>query len=158
MKTVFIDMDGVLADFDAEMRYLRQGPWDRKQDPPEMYLQHFFARLPVMAGAKGSVTHLFNLERSGHAKFYVATKPVRNLWCAGEKQKWIDQHFPELSKRMLMVCDKALLHGDLLIDNDHEGRWEKVFRGTLIKFDHARPEESWAAALKQVFSACRETA
>ena len=43
---------------------------------------------------------------------------------------------------MVLVCDKALLRGDVLIDDDAE-RWGPVFKGQFIHFDLDDPEVCW---------------
>jgi 5'(3')-deoxyribonucleotidase len=148
LKTVLTDMDGVLADFDRRMRELRGGYWDRMVDPPEMFEPGFFRGLPIVPGAKEGIARL--LAAKDRIKLYVATKPVRNAHCPGEKILWIEEHFPELHQHIILTCDKGILHGDYLIDDDWDGRWEKVFRGKMIKFHTHDAENSWRKATQEI--------
>lgn len=152
MKVCFLDMDGVLTDFDGYMRHLRGCEYIPENDPPEMFRGGFFRNLPPMPGAIQAVS---DLERLG-VRLYIATKPTtKNLYCASEKMLWVERFLPTLLKRMLIVCDKGLLRGDYLIDDDHEDRWRHSFQGEFIKFDPMHPQVSWRAAVERIRSDLR---
>jgi len=143
MMIVYLDMDGVLADFDAGIGH----PYVYKSDPPEMLKKGFFRNLPVVPGAKEAVARLL---ANPNVALFVATKPTtKNLNCTLEKYEWIDEHFPELLKRMFMVCDKGLLIGDLLVDDDFE-EWGLKFSGQFIHFDRKAPLSSWEDAVNEI--------
>jgi 5'(3')-deoxyribonucleotidase len=130
-KVVFVDMDGVLADFDGSIE-------KHVLDPPEMFVPGFFRNLKVMPGAKEGVKALLNNPK---IKVYIGTKhTTKTDYSPSEKVGWVREHFPELIKRMFIVTDKHLLKGDYLIDDDL--RW-KHFPGEFIHFDKAKPEEEW---------------
>jgi 5'-nucleotidase len=134
-KIVYIDMDGVLADFEGGV-----GRFPFERNPPEMYVQGFFRNLPVMPGAKQALEQLLNNE---HIDVYIGSKPdSTNLWSATEKFQWIAEHFPALIKKIFLTCDKGHLNGHYLIDDDEE-QWGSKFKGTFLHFDHLTPEESW---------------
>jgi len=149
-KIVFLDMDGVLANFKLGLGRPLVGSLERpnwEQDPPEMYNQYFFRNLPVMAGAKEGVARL--LANEG-IEVYIASKPTsENLWCASEKFEWIKEHFPALLKRMILVCDKSLLLGDYLIDDDHH-TWGHKFNGEFLHFNEDDPLASWKEINEQL--------
>jgi len=110
-KIVFIDMDGVIADFDGALAL-------PVRDPPEMFIKGFFRNLKVMPGAINAVNQLLTME---HLKLYIGSKPsTDNLHSSMEKYEWIAEHFPPLLKRIVLVCDKSLLRGDYLIDDDKD--------------------------------------
>lgn len=132
-KILFLDMDGVLADFDGSIV-------NHIEDPPEMFVPGFFRNLAVMPGAKEAVTRIMADERFD---VYIGSKVTSKATnCATEKMEWIAEHFPSLLKRMMLVCDKRLLRGDILIDDDLE-RWGHVFNGKFIHFDRKNSAESW---------------
>lgn len=135
MKTiVFVDMDGVLADFDGAVTS------GVKKDPPEMFVPGFFRKLNVMEGAKEGIAALL---ANPNISVYIGSKPTyANTLCATEKMDWIQEHFPELKKRMVLVCDKKLLRGNFLIDDDVE-RWGHKFKGAFIFFDRTKPKQEW---------------
>jgi 5'(3')-deoxyribonucleotidase len=141
MKIVFLDMDGVLADFDGAI------PPGSGWDPPEMFVVGFFRNLKVMPGAKQSVAKLLE---NPDLEVYIGSKPTtKNLHSFTEKAEWIEEHFPALLKSMVLVCDKKLLHGDILIDDDLE-RWSPVFDGQFIHFDRHNPEQSWGKIVEEL--------
>ena len=132
-KIVFLDMDGPLANFNAGV-----GRENFEPDPPEMFVKGFFRSLPVVPGAREAVTQLLQIDS---LDLYIGSKhTTSNFNCASEKVEWIAAEFPELLKKMLLICDKTLLKGDYLIDDDL--RW-KGFDGLFIHFDPKNPEKSW---------------
>ncbi len=140
MKIVYLDMDGVLANFREGV-----GRPNFEKDPPEMFEKGFFRNLPLMPFAREGVDALL---KHSYIDLYIATKPTTgNLWCATEKYQWIEQHFPELLKKMLVICDKGHLNGDYLIDDDKD-QWGDKFRGTFVHFNEFEPEGSWKKVLE----------
>lgn len=134
-KVVFVDLDGVMADFDGAVTS------GVENDPPEMFVAGFFRNLKVMEGAKEAIEILM---ANPNLEIYVGSKPTyKNTKCATEKFDWIQEHFPALKKRMVLVCDKKLLRGDFLIDDDVK-RWGHKFKGAFIHFDRFKPKQEWA--------------
>jgi 5'(3')-deoxyribonucleotidase len=132
-KVVFLDLDGVLADFDASVA-------NHIQDPPEMFVPGFFRNLKVMPGAHKAVAQLLS---NPDLDIYIGSKPTTgNLLSTVEKYEWVAVHFPRLLKRIVLVCNKALLRGDFLVDDDKD-RWAYKFQGTFLHFDKTKSEESW---------------
>lgn len=132
-------MDGVLADFDGAITS------GIEVDPPEMFVPGFFRGLKVHEGAKEAVPKIMSDKR--YEVFIGSKTTSKNTLCATEKMDWIQEHFPALKKRMVLVCDKKLLRGDILIDDDFE-RWSKKFVGQFIHFDKFNPKQSWANVLE----------
>jgi 5'(3')-deoxyribonucleotidase len=71
------------------------------------------------------------------------------LNCASEKMEWIQEHFPALLRRMCLVCDKKLLRGHVLVDDD-AALWKKKFKGKFIHFDRNNPADSWRAVVEEL--------
>lgn len=133
-KIVFIDMDGVLADFDAA---ITSGPG---YDPPEMFVPGFFRNLKVIDGAKEAVASIL---ANPNLEVYIGSKMTSKVpTCATEKVEWIKEHFPELLRSMVLCCDKSLLRGNFLIDDDVE-RWGHKFKGAFVHFDRTKPKQEW---------------
>jgi 5'(3')-deoxyribonucleotidase len=132
-KTVFIDMDGVLAHWPPALS---------KRNPTEMHEKNFFRSLGVQPGAKEAIEELLKLK---DLDIYIASKHAVNKvgptqYCLSEKVEWVAEHFPALTRKMFLVCNKLLLKGDYLIDDDM--RW-KDFPGTFLHFTENTPEQSW---------------
>lgn len=140
--TIFIDMDGVLANFDGQVKSPKM---PGSGLPSEMLHKGFFLQLGVMEGAKEAIAELEKLET---VELFIATKiSTKNLHAATEKMQWIEEHFPSLLKNIFIACDKTKLRGDMLIDDFQ--RW-KNFPGHFFHFDHANPKQSWQDAVAYI--------
>lgn len=136
-------MDGVLADFDKAIGNFGD-KWKYIENPPEMFIRGFFRSLEIVPGAKEAVRQLLCMPS---LDVYVLTKPTtKNLWCATEKYQWINEHFPELLRKMFLACDKSFLKGDYLIDDDD--KWEEGFEGTFLHFNRRKAEYNWCEMVK----------
>ena len=134
-QVIYFDMDGVLANFIKGVG--RDVPLTEK--PQEMYEEGFYRNLPVMEGAKEAIEALLN-----NSKFevYVASKPAKHSeYCASEKYEWIKEHFPRLYKKIVLICDKSLLRGHYLVDDNPE-KWEG-FEGLVIGFNPREGATEW---------------
>lgn len=127
MNRIFIDMDGVIVDFD-EFKTTRGLTGDEVKQLPGAYL----AMKPI-AGAIEAVRSLIGM---GY-EVWVATKPPTGIAFAyGDKASWIFEHLPELKRRIIVTHDKGLLGdtGDYLIDDrPHKANCGK-FSGELFVF------------------------
>lgn len=142
-KVVFIDMDGPMANFDAAVPL----GTPKGREPACMLVPGFFRSLTVTPGAREGVAALL---ANPDLAVYVGSKhSTKNTWSASEKLQWILISFPALLRRVVLTCDKGLLLGAVLIDDD-AGRWKKKFSGEFIEFDNTRPEESWKAVVAQL--------
>jgi 5'-nucleotidase len=123
-KIVYIDMDGVVADFDAHRHLITERcPLKQESKVPENY----FFNLPLI---EGSVEALNELSKY-YELYFLSVPQWTNPSCWMEKRLWVEKHFGELMfKRLILTHHKRLLKGDYLIDdNVHEG-----FEGRHIHF------------------------
>ena len=127
MNRIFVDMDGVLVDFDR-FRDERGLTGDQVKAMPGAYL--FMCAIP---GALEAVRSLIGMG----FEVWLATKPPTGLPHAySDKVAWILQHLPELKRRIILTHDKGLLGdaGDYLCDDrPHKANCER-FAGTLLRF------------------------
>ena len=120
---IFIDMDGVLADFQKAANDL---PKDIAH--PDLVLD--FSKFDPIPGAREGVDKLLDM---GHDLFIASTPPWNNPAAWGQKRDWINKHFPELKRKVFLTHRKDLLDGDILID-DTTYRGQLDFKGTFIHF------------------------
>ena len=140
-RIVFLDMDGPLANFNLAIGR----PFEYGEDPPEMFVKGFFRTLPVIPGAKEGVQALLKMSQFA---IYIGSKfSNKNTNSATEKLDWLYEHFPELARHCMLACDKGLLRGEFLIDDDR--KWEHQFKGEFVYFDpKLPPEDEWKRIIK----------
>ncbi len=129
---LFLDCDGVLADFDAgakallgmspsafETKHGRGGFWKRLANAPD-----FYGALEEMPDAQ----MLFGAVR--HLKPTILTGLPLGKWAAPQKQRWAAAHFPGVPIITTMARDKHLHMepGDVLVDDreNHRALWENA--------------------------------
>jgi hypothetical protein len=151
---LFLDCDGVLADFDAgarevlggmtprqfEQRHSRREFWKRLANTPD-----FYATLPLMPDAQ----RLFDAVE--HLRPTILTGLPLGNWAAPQKVAWAERHFPGTPIITCMARDKYryMQPGDVLVDDreDHRSKWEDA-GGLFVTHENA---ERSIAALRQIF-------
>ena len=124
--TIYIDMDGVLADFDkAAKNHPKFGTKGFKPD-----LEMDFSTFTPMPGAIDAVAALLDM---GHRVYIASTPPWNNPAAWGQKRNWIEEHLPALKRKVILTHHKNLLKGDILID-DSTYRGQRDFEGEFIHF------------------------
>lgn len=127
MKRVFIDMDGVMADFEGFMAEFSVDAEYIKRQPG------CYRRLRPIPGAIEAIRQIIAM---GY-EVWVATKPpTAQPHAYAEKVAWILEHLPELERRIIITHDKGLLGDecDFLCDDMPQRANCAVFPGTLIHF------------------------
>jgi 5'(3')-deoxyribonucleotidase len=135
--TLFIDMDGVLADFDKERQWIKSEQPELEEEYGEIKnIPGLFAKLEPMPGAVEAVKEL---HESGKFTLYVlSSSPWLNLTAASEKEAWIKKYFGEgedspFYKRITLTHQKDLVIGDYLVDDMKRNGSDK-FPGKHIHF------------------------
>lgn len=143
-KILYIDMDGVVADFDKALEYYDSeiNKMNHENDSNQATIRNnkvdviceaneeFFQQIPPINSAIETVSQLFE-------KFdvYFLSTP---MWNAPHsftgKRIWIEKHFGEMaSKRLILTHRKDLNIGEYLID-DRICNGVENFSGTHIHF------------------------
>ena len=123
---IFIDMDGVLANFQKAAQQHKD--FGTKGFRPDLTLD--FEKFEPMPDAIESVQKILDM---GHEVFIASTAPWNNPDAWGQKRNWIEKNIPALKRKMFLTHRKDLLMGDILID-DTTYRGQKDFRGEFIHF------------------------
>lgn len=142
-RQLYLDCDGVLADFDAGVRKIvgmapqefidKRGMgtfWKKLATHPD-----FYATLPLMPDAM----ELFDAVKRLHPT--ILTGLPRGNWAAPQKVQWAAQHFPGTKILTVMAVDKRnhCTEGDVLVDDTlkHRNLWEEA-GGVFIHHKNAR--------------------
>jgi len=129
MKTIFLDMDGVVSDFDAYaeplvgfrtpggVRYDQEG-WEKISAEPRLY-----SKLETCPGADRLVTTVQDLaEEFGYDVKFLTAIPRQNdvPWAFHDKTEWIKARWPNIPVWFGPYSNDKQQHcrpGDILIDD-----------------------------------------
>lgn len=139
-KTLYIDMDGVVADFGAAITghpMTNIAPYDEEPD----LIPDIFKDLPAVNGAIESIqilasTPVFEV-------FILTTAPWNNPNSWTHKRLWVEEKFGKLlTKKVIISHRKDLLKGDFLID-DRTANGAGEFEGFHIHFGWDYINKKW---------------
>lgn len=124
-------MDGVLCDFfSASRKSLRENP-DQKFPQSQW---GFFLKLNEIENAIQSI----NILKEKYDVWILTRPSVKNVNCYTEKAQWIWDHLGfDMVQKLIISCDKSLLKGDYLIDDQNNANQDK-FEGTWIEFGSSK--------------------
>ena len=157
---LFLDCDGVLADFDAgatEILGMSSRAFEQRHGKGEFWKRlartgDFYARLPLMRDARqlfDAVEHLDPIILTG--------LPLGN-WAAPQKVRWAEEHFPGTHIITCMARDKFrhMKGADVLVDDraDHRDKWEAA--GGI--FVHHKDARSSLAQLAEIYPTVKAVA
>ena len=132
MKIIYVDLDGVVADFDkgrSEHPLSGVTPYIGRPDK----LPGVYENLATIPNAIESVNKL--LKDPNFKVYFLSTAPWDNPEAWMHKRLWVAKHFDEkLIRKNLILCHhKQLLIGDYLID-DRRFNGASEFKGEWIHF------------------------
>ena len=139
-KRIFIDMDGVISNFEKGQKDQGYGHSNR----PDLLVN--YRDLELIPGAEIAVTKLYQ-----DFDVFIATTPP---WTRPEvwqhKREWIEEKFPFLKRRLIFTHRKDLLIGDILID-DTRFRGQPDFKGHWFWFNQDWDSRNWKACLEWIY-------
>lgn len=80
---LFVDMDGVLAQYNKEVSKL-------------MFNENFFLTLPKMDSMVNAIKTIISED---NVNLYILTSLINSEFCQKEKEMWLDKHLPEIKKK-----------------------------------------------------------
>lgn len=156
---VLVDMDGVLADFDAgierelAVEHPDMAPFSSRATfyVRDTYPEHqekieaihnaegFFRNLPVIDGAIDGWQKLLDL---GYHPRICSSPLLSHLQCTEEKLAWLEEHFvphfgPSVVEEAIITRDKYLCDGIALIDDKPNIKQMDEAVWTHIVYDHS---------------------
>jgi 5'(3')-deoxyribonucleotidase len=150
-KILYIDMDGVIADFEKRMFFYRP-EWNTLTDDEKGNITDevcgadpkFFEELEPMPDAIESVKRLAN-----HFEVYFLSAAMWNVPISyTAKRIWIGNHFgDDFKKRLIISHHKHLNIGDYLID-DRKSHGAGDFKGEHIHFKTDPKFPNWQSLEK----------
>jgi 5'-nucleotidase len=146
-KTIAIDMDGVLADVEAQFLIWYEKDYGKKLYKKELlgktendafpergiirkfaHTPGFFLDVPVMEGAKDAIAVL-----SQQYDIYIVSAAMEFPLSLIEKREWLNINFPSIHWKNIIFCgDKSIINTDYMID-DHIKNLDN-FKGKTILF------------------------
>ena len=131
LPIIYIDMDGVLADFGKAIKNHHQAKTNEFKVHPDN-IPGIFEHLEPIEGAIEAVEKLNN---SGQYELFIlTTAPWHNPSAWMHKRLWIERCFAEVFyKKIIITHRKDLLNGDYLID-DRIANGAGNFKGTHLHF------------------------
>ena len=129
MKTIYIDMDGVVADFDTYVEGVlgREIGWGTSQDLTDdewvklASVDRLYYHLPLMPDATKLVAYAKSLSTRFHVGFLTAIPRRTTIPSAqADKQAWVDRYFPGMKMDIGPFSrdkQKWCTPGDILIDD-----------------------------------------
>ena len=156
-RRLFLDLDGVLADFDRgvlDLLGMSADAYEAKHSKKDFWFrirraEDFYATLPEMPDARAlfdAVKHLDPVILTG--------LPIGN-WAAPQKERWVAEHFPGTPIITTMARDKHkhMDEGDVLVDDrlNHRATYEEAG----MVFVHHTSAKASVAALREWFPSVR---
>lgn len=141
-KTLYIDMDNVLVDFESGMAACDPVLLKQYEGHPDE-IPGIFGLMQPMPGAVEAFQELASIFDT----YIASTAPWSNVQAWTEKRIWVEEHLGERAqKRLILTHLKNLLRGEFIID-DRTRRGVDRFEGEHVHFGTER-FPNWATVLE----------
>ena len=142
MKILYVDMDGVLVDFESALPKLSDKIKDEYKN--QLYaVPNIFSHMEPMPGAIDAYMKLCQK----YDTYILTAAPWDNPTAANDKINWVKKYLPDVArKRIIITHNKNLNHGDYLIDDNLRNGVDK-FNGKHIHFGSDEFPD-WSAVLE----------
>jgi len=129
-KIVYVDMDGVLVDFQTGINQLSaeiQVEYkDRLDEVPNIF--SLMQPMPLAIESYKILVEKYDV-------YILSTAPWENPSAWHDKLIWVKKHLGTVAyKRLILSHHKHLNNGDYLIDDRHDKNGSDKFKGELIHF------------------------
>ena len=129
-KIVYVDMDGVLVDFQTGINQLSaeiQVEYkDRLDEVPNIF--SLMQPMPLAIESYKILVEKYDV-------YILSTAPWENPSAWHDKLIWVKKHLGTVAyKRLILSHHKHLNNGDYLIDDSHDKNGSDKFKGELIHF------------------------
>lgn len=125
---IFIDMDDTLCNY---TKAIKEAKFKNPSQPYPQSQWGFFSDLEPLPGAIDAVE---GLKRLGYDVWLLSRPSTKNLNCYSEKAYWVQKYLgDDMVERLILACDKSLVKGDFLVD-DQGGFGQEDFEGEWLRF------------------------
>ena len=160
MTTIYLDMDGVVADWDRRageilgerdlnMSNEPEARWSEARWNELKKIKHYYRDLPKMKDADrmANVARAFR-DQLGYELIFLTAIPRGNdvPWAFWDKMLWAQEFFPDIPVHFGPYSTDKADHcqpGDILVDDreDNCSSWEQA-GGTAVRVDHGKYTEA----------------
>ncbi len=127
-KIIYIDLDGVVADFDKAVSNLSLSEKSKYKDNYQNISGIFAQLLPI----SGSIDAIEKISQK-YDTYILTAAPWHNPTAWSDKLIWVKKFLPKMKKRLIISHNKHLNKGDFLID-DNTYNGASNFQGKLIRY------------------------
>jgi 5'-nucleotidase len=129
-KILYIDMDGVLVNFQSGIEKLTEEEKIKYKDQ-EKNAPHIFSKMEPIEGA----IEAYKILAERYDTYILSTAPWNNETSLGDKVAWAKRYLGDtIYKRLILSHNKNLNVGHYLIDDRPHKNGAADFKGELIHF------------------------